>query len=57
VLRSGLGLLSRLGLRLSLLYRLFLGVGLRERGEIDLRGREGDLDTLRETSEYGDLEA
>lgn len=57
MLRSGLGLLSRLGLRLSLLYRLFLGVGLRERGEIDLRGREGDLDTLRETSEYGDLEA
>jgi len=51
VLRRGLGLLPRLTLLLSLLYLLFLGVGLRERGEIDLRGREGDLESRWETSE------
>jgi hypothetical protein len=45
VLLIGLGLLPRL-LRLSLLYRPFLGgVRLSERGEIERRGLEGDLDS------------
>lgn len=60
MLLIGLGLLPRLPLRLrlSLLYLPFLrGFGLNERGEIDRRGLDGDLEPglLCEASEYGDL--
>jgi hypothetical protein len=57
VLLIGLGLLPRLALRLSLLYLPFLrGLRLTERGEIERRGLEGDLESGLpfETSEYGD---
>ena len=57
VLLIGLGLLPRLALRLSLLYLPFLrGLRLRERGEMERRGLEGDLESGLpfETSEYGD---
>ena len=59
VLLIGLGLLPRLALRLSLLYLPFLrGLRLTERGEIERRGLEGDLESglPLETSEYGDRE-
>jgi hypothetical protein len=57
VLLTGLGLLPRLALRLSLLYLPFLrGLRLGERGEIERRGLEGDLESGLpfEASEYGD---
>jgi len=60
VLLTGLALLPRLGLRLSLLYLPFLlGVRLEERGEIERRGLEGDLEIgfwSMEASEYGERE-
>jgi hypothetical protein len=58
VLLTGLTLLPRLTLRLSLLSRPFLrGPRLNERGEMVRRGLDGDLERCRplETSEYGDL--
>ena len=56
MLLTGLGLLPRLTLRLSLLYLPFLrGLLLIERGEIVRRGLDGDRDGLScETSEYGE---
>lgn len=54
MLLIGLGVLPRLTLRVSLLYRPFLrGVRFEERGEIVRRSLEGDLDSGL-SSEYGD---
>lgn len=60
MLLAGLELLPRLALRLrlSLLYLPFLrGLRLWDRGEIERRGRDGDLEIglPLEASEYGDL--
>ena len=57
VLRTGLGLLPRLALRLLLLYLPFRrGVRLSDRGETVRRGLDGDLELFlsTETSEYGE---
>jgi len=57
VLLTGLGLLPRLTLRLSLLYLpLRRGLLLIDRGVIERRGLDGDRESPRplETSEYGE---